>query len=703
MATMSGRDTAPTGPAGIGAERPLVWIAMVMLLVAPIWTVPLPGASANVAKLILILAGLIVAFGVAVIGALARRAVDVRFPRVFLVALPLVAATLISLVRAQNVSFALASLLMILLYLGFGLLVANLARTEGNAQRILGAFVAGASLAALVAILQVLGLFTDAALSPVDRVTATFGNRNFLGSVLGLLAFPAVGLFLSLRHPALRAATWLAVVLCFFGPFLVQQTGVAIAFLVGLLFLLIAGAVFRIRLPRERFRAVAVVALAVAVGVGAGLSLWFSAPNEPVEDTPGSFVEDLWAANYGGIRSLDWLTAWTMFEQNPWTGVGLGNYKVAFLEAKTQLLSSPSGARFDRPVWRAEQAHSDYLQLLAEMGVPGALALALAFAWAALTYWRRVRSAPEGLRLDLLLLLAGMVVAAAHAVVSFPFHLPVSALAFVTLLGLSTSAPLGDEATTLFRLRGSRARAAASLSLLLVAVAAAGLARELVARVDFSLGIARMEAGAIDPAERHLARSAAFSPLATESLFWLATVELHQADASADPNSYAALLLSARDHAVAARAAYPTEEGLVMEAGVSLRLGDWSRVASAAAVLLASNPPSFFSRDARALVATADARRGEVGRAEEELRRLIADEPEYVHGYLLLGSLLRQAGEREAERDLYEQAVWTMQLGLERIDRELESAEGTKRVGLLEERERLTEDLGLMFSVLAGL
>ena len=687
-----------------GRGSVVVWIAIATLALASIWVLPRVEGSAHVAKLTLILAGITLALIAAGVRSFVRSEVSLHVPWVFLGGLPLFVASLISLASSSNSAFSLASLVVIVLYVAFGLLVANVARTEHIAHGFLGALLAGASLVAFFGLLQYAGIFSNAALTPVDRVTATFGNRNFLGSLAGILAFPAVGLYLAVRRWWLRALVWIAAVLFFFTPFLVQQTGVAAALVVGLVFLLLGFIVFGSgRALRAQVKSIGLIAAAIVVGVGAGLAFWFAEPQDVVADTGGSVVQDLWAANYGTHRAIDWSVAWEMFERSPWTGVGLGNYKVHFLDAKTEILEGPDAEDVSLPIWRAEQAHNDYLQLIAELGILGMIALAACLALTVATFWMRMRALPnDGRRVELLFLLAGVVVACAHALVSFPFHLPVSALAVVVLLGLASSDVFGPKASFQLRLRGDRARVVAFLCFLLLGLTVFGLGRELFARVSLSRGLAVMETGDLDRAATLLERSVSSSPITTEALFWLSTVDLHRAGQAEDQASYTELLLSATDLATANLDAYPTEDAFLQVAGVALNTGDFDLVRSATAALLASNPRAEFARSASSLLISADIRSGEVDRAEAAIHQLIADEPEYVHAYLLLAMLRAQQGDAAGERDAYEQGVWAMQAGLARIDGAIEGADGTERARLLEERAVLLENLDLLLTAFSA-
>jgi O-antigen ligase len=135
--------------------------------------------------------------------------------------------------------------------------------------------------------------------------------------------------------------------------------------------------------------------------------------------------------------------------------------------------------------------HNDYLQTLLELGVPGLLGLLGIAAWPLLAARRlapKLRAAPAE-RLILVALAAALGSMAAHAVVDFPFYIPVCLMMYGSALGLLDSMLLrasGDEtprtgAHALMRVRGAVVAGAATLALWILitpvaAQAAAGYA-----------------------------------------------------------------------------------------------------------------------------------------------------------------------------------------------------------------------------------
>ena len=124
------------------------------------------------------------------------------------------------------------------------------------------------------------------------------------------------------------------------------------------------------------------------------------------------------------IGRLDaWWAASHMLQQHPVTGVGLGAYGAEFIPAKLELLSEGRELYQGHRYGTFSQAHNEYLQVAAELGWPGVIALLWALAHLGIAMYRGCRGDPHTLGLAL----GGTTLWAVLAVAHFPFHLALTA------------------------------------------------------------------------------------------------------------------------------------------------------------------------------------------------------------------------------------------------------------------------------------
>ncbi|MEB3328235.1 MAG: O-antigen ligase family protein [Candidatus Sericytochromatia bacterium] len=259
----------------------------------------------------------------------------------------------------------------------------------------------------------------------------SFGNQNYLAECLALTLPLVLGFSLAQARPARR---WmgLGVVAVGFVVLLGCSTRAAVIGLVlgGGTALLATGAagdaLARLR-PRDArgwlMRGVVVLALGAAgVTFGGPLVAKFARLGAPDANTDS--------------RLGNWQVGLHMVTERPWTGAGLGGWKIGSVEAMHR--AHPEGLSEALAVARFHQLHSDPLQAFVELGlVGGGLASAAMLAWV-----RRVRRSalPRVARFGLIWGLTAIVVASAFG---FPFHVALSALAVVVALaiGLTPDAP----------------------------------------------------------------------------------------------------------------------------------------------------------------------------------------------------------------------------------------------------------------------
>jgi O-antigen ligase len=174
-------------------------------------------------------------------------------------------------------------------------------------------------------------------------------------------------------------------------------------------------------------RAALLVILILGVFIG---TLWLG--GEPlakrIEESRNELGSEANEARAGASRNEIWRATMRMFAASPIVGVGMGGYWAAipaFHDASGRVTP--------------QEAHSDYLELLASGGLIG-LAIGV---WFAVVVFRRTREnlrSPNYFRRAICFgALIGMTGVAVHSLVDFGLHMIVNALAFTTLVFLATS------------------------------------------------------------------------------------------------------------------------------------------------------------------------------------------------------------------------------------------------------------------------
>ncbi|HEV7747309.1 MAG TPA: O-antigen ligase family protein [Pyrinomonadaceae bacterium] len=149
-----------------------------------------------------------------------------------------------------------------------------------------------------------------------------------------------------------------------------------------------------------------------------------------IEQSRNELAADTTGLRWGVSRNDIWKATWQMFKTHPVLGVGMGGYWAAI-----PAFHDASGTM------TPQEAHNDYLELLASGGVVG-FALALWFAAVVFKRTRENLSAPNRFRRAACFGAAiGIAGVAVHSLVDFGLHTIVNALVFTTLIVIATSKP----------------------------------------------------------------------------------------------------------------------------------------------------------------------------------------------------------------------------------------------------------------------
>ena len=286
-----------------------------------------------------------------------------------------------------------------------------------------------------------------------DRPAGTFFNPNFLAGFLVVALLLVIGgqLFpqpAHVRRRVLRVATAAGEGALLLAALLITGSrGGMLALACGLLVLLV------LRSSR-----------AAVVGISAVVVALILVPNPFVQRLQTLPQTD----NFAYTRLAIWKSAWTMMLDHPWLGIGLGQFE--YVSTRYAFPVTTHWAKYSRV---AENAHSEYLQTGAELGVPGLLLVLGVFAFLAFAAVRRLRTLPRASWGPIVTLLAAIVSVAAQSAVDFPLHTPPSALLLVLLAaGLRLNGVTGMERVVSLNVRPIYAGAAILVALLFSAAAA---------------------------------------------------------------------------------------------------------------------------------------------------------------------------------------------------------------------------------------
>ncbi|OGF53120.1 MAG: hypothetical protein A2Z21_06935 [Candidatus Fraserbacteria bacterium RBG_16_55_9] len=390
------------------------------------------------------------------------------------------------------------------------------------------------------------------------------------------------------------------------------------------------------------------------------------------------------------VRVEDWWIGYEMFKSQPLIGIGLGDYKREFLTYKAPFLQTERGQYYNEKVGyiqRAAQAHNEYIQILAEMGIIGLLATVFLIVMVFRSAWQRfTKSAtPEG-RWLVLALLAGVVAFMSDSFFSFPLHLPASVLALVFLLGVLQSRALGeDQGSPRVTLEAEGSWILASVVLIVAFMVSIFAYRDWQADIYLDQGQRLAKVGGDSPitkqqATEWLETSLGLDFAPGEVFYWLGLMNLEEGN-----------YLKARELFERSLSRFPTEityyqlarvnfqleqleeaKGPTGNAVASRRYHEDSR--SYLAKLVAMEPEPATKMDAlhlKALTLYDDGHLNEARSLLEDLRQRYPEEEDVA---ITLGQMYLKQGQTDKARQSFEQALRIINKKLAQLQKQLSPA-----------------------------
>jgi putative inorganic carbon (HCO3(-)) transporter len=305
------------------------------------------------------------------------------------------------------------------------------------------------------------------------RVGGTFGDKQLLASFLMLL-LPIVGVIaLSEKAPGRQLVAQIGTVVMAAALLLTQTrsgwlgAAAGLATLGGLTFLSTRSS--RGSSLSMRKHELVLPLMLMVVSLGLFVAFW---PQQSMLLERAGSIRSLSASDSLAARQLSFDAALQMLRERPLTGFGVGMFPV--LQHRYTGLGNSLAESGMRP-YLNEQAHSYWLQLAAELGIPGLLLMVSTLALFFVGGLRRLRGMDAGIRRTLLMgSLASMAGFAVDAIASPSWQYSQTSMFMWLVLGLGmgclrSPARVREEAPAAVAVRPRLARPSAVLASLLLA------------------------------------------------------------------------------------------------------------------------------------------------------------------------------------------------------------------------------------------
>jgi O-antigen ligase len=266
------------------------------------------------------------------------------------------------------------------------------------------------------------------------RATGFLGQHTLFAGYVGPLVVPALAAVPVIRKGTGKLVSFAAFLGLVMGVLCTHTRAVFLGLLIGMLLLLL----ILLRPGREVWQREKALLVALIMG-GILVILPYAAmqPTLKQKMTEVALLERSTAYS----RLLYWKNAIRMTADAPFWGHGPGSFKVAYYDYHERAMATDPAFPATAGHHLVLQAHNDYLQALAELGLPGLALILVLLGEFGLRARARFRDIPADRAVLLGGVVSGLTVLLVDAAFSFPFRIAPSAMVGVVLAGL-TLAPV---------------------------------------------------------------------------------------------------------------------------------------------------------------------------------------------------------------------------------------------------------------------
>ena len=267
-------------------------------------------------------------------------------------------------------------------------------------------------------------------------VSGPFVNKNNFAGLMELIIPIPIGLVISEVQRKTRLIYAFASVIMIVAAFASLSRGGIFSLTIGIFFMLALWFIYSHPANRKHNPVSILKKISISVGLIAAVAvgtIWIAGESLSNRLTDNNIVDSAENPNTF-IRSRGWIweNSWSIFRENPWTGTGIGTFPTAFPNYSSG--DGRDAGNFERLI--LESAHNDYLQVLTDTGLVGAIIL-LGFLVILADYMRRIFSIDDPVRAVIAIAAsASILMLLIHSIFDFNLQITSNVLLFLVMTAL---------------------------------------------------------------------------------------------------------------------------------------------------------------------------------------------------------------------------------------------------------------------------
>ena len=347
----------------------------------------------------------------------------------------LIGVMTLSLLRSEHFAVSLKDYVIFLSYFILYFLVINNIKQKQQFDIFIQLFFFTSFVVALFALLHYYGL--DPYLKDIPQLISTIGQKNWVSNYLATV-FPIIFTYFLLAEDKKKIVYYLLLSILYTVLIIFQSRGIWISagltLILGIFFLY-KYKLFNIFKKNKKWLFLLFITFFL-------ITVFYSIPN-PLNkniDTIPQKITSIYEDNFSSIdsRLLIWGTAFEMIKDKPFLGIGIGSFKMDYLDYQADFLKqNPNYLKYGS---RSEEAHNEYLQLAAELGIIGlGIFLYIIFIlYRSVLKFLNEKKEGKGGKEKLILwgLLMGITCFLFDSMFTFPLHVPALGSAFFIIFAL---------------------------------------------------------------------------------------------------------------------------------------------------------------------------------------------------------------------------------------------------------------------------